>query len=125
MVVVVPVSVLIVVRSDRAGNRAGWITIVEAIEGVPLFPIANSIQSPGGTTFELVGSVTLRLPSACTENESSIRRAVVLKACVVEPNGINASVRMFAGLSTRTVNIWPGLRSSGACWMTGQIGRAS
>ncbi len=92
------------------------------MEGVPLLPIANSIQYPGGTK---AGSVTLRLPSACTEKEGSIGPAVILKPCVVEPNGIKASVlRMFAGLSTRTVNVWPGLRSSGACWMTGRTAAA-
>src|SRR5262245_4808803 len=105
-------------------GASGWTKMVEAMEGVPLLPIANSIQSPGETTFELVGRVTPRLPSACTEKESSIRRAVILKECEVEPNGINANVRMFAGLSTGTVNVWPGLRSGGACWMTGRTAGA-
>src|SRR2546429_8127440 len=65
-VVVCPATVPLMVGGVVLIDGAGWTWRVQAMEGVPLLPIANSIQYPGGTK---AGSVTLRLPSACTAKE--------------------------------------------------------
>src|SRR5262245_66243494 len=61
---------------------------VDAIDGVPLALIANSIQEPGVRRLELAGRLTVRLPSAWTVNGNSRRRADISNECVTARNGM-------------------------------------
>src|SRR5438105_13274843 len=94
------------------------------MDGVPLALIANSIQYPGVRRLELAGSVTVRLPSACTVNGNSRRRADISNEWVTAPNGRRASVLIDAGLSTCMVNWVPGSTCAGASLMTGRTAAA-
>src|SRR5437763_629218 len=97
---------------------------VDAIDGVPLVLIANSIQYPGVRRLELAGSLTVRLPSAWTVKGNSRRRADMSKEWVTAPNGMRASVLIDAGLSTCMVNPVPGSTCAGASLMTGRTADA-
>src|SRR5262245_23683215 len=99
--------------SDRWAGRSYSIGSVltctgDAIDGVPLVLMANSIQYPGVRRLELAGRLTVRLPSAWTVNGNSKRRADMSNEWVSAPNGMRASVLIDAGLSTCMVNWVPG-----------------